>query len=62
VKAGLAPYSGIHLTIAPHPDLSSPIVNARLPDHVNSLRLAAAPDSKYYWHILPFDKGGEASY
>jgi hypothetical protein len=61
VKGGIAPYSGVHLTISTHPDLSSSIVDAKIPDHVNSFRLAVTPDSKYYWRILPFDKDGEAS-
>jgi hypothetical protein len=61
VKGGLAPYSGVHLKISRHPDLSSPIVDAKIPDHVNSFRLAVAPNSKCYWRLLPFDKDGEAS-
>ena len=61
VNNSLLPYSGVHLKISPHPDMADPIVDTKLPDHVTSFRLAVAPESTYYWRVLPFDKEGDVS-
>jgi Trehalase len=61
VHDSLLPFSGVHLRISPHQDMADPVLDIKLPEHVTSFRLAVAPESTYYWLVVPFDSDGEAS-
>ncbi len=61
VRNSLLPYRGVLLEISTHEDMRTPIVDVRLPDEVEYFRIAAAPDSTYYWRLGPFDKTSEIS-
>ena len=52
-------YLSVNLRVSPHEDMSRPLVDVDLPDHITSWRLAVLPEHKYYWQIIPRDENGD---
>ncbi len=59
VEESVLPYRGVLLEIGLQKDLRAPIISTELPDNVNYYRLAVAPDTDYYWRLVPFEKTGK---
>ena len=62
VRGKLVPYwnyLSVNLKVSANEDMSDPLVDVHLPDHITSWRLAVLPEHKYYWQIIPRDKDGD---
>jgi hypothetical protein len=45
---------GVNLKISPNEDMSQPIVDIRLGDGTTEYRVALAPNTQYFWSVVPF--------
>jgi hypothetical protein len=55
----LLPYAWLNLAVSLQENLENPIINVRLPEDKTSYQLAVAPDTNYYWAVIPADEQGE---
>src|SRR5215472_2437112 len=55
----LLPYAGVILRVSLQENLQNPFIDLRLPEDKTSFRLSVAPDTIYYWAVIPFDEHGE---
>ena len=59
VRGRLLPYwnyLSVNLKVSPNEDMSHPLVDVHLPDHITSWCLAVLPEHKYYWQIIPWTR------
>ena len=52
-------YLSVNLKVSSNEDMSKPLVDVDLPDHITSWRLAVPSEHKYYWQIIPRDENGD---
>src|ERR1019366_1559268 len=55
----LAPFRGVKLDISTHEDMGDAVVSAKLAEDEDSFQLAVAPDTTYFWRLIPFRANGE---
>ncbi|HEX4415958.1 MAG TPA: trehalase family glycosidase [Lacipirellulaceae bacterium] len=58
INPAFHPTAGVRIEISQHEDLSQPIISLDLPENQTSYRLAAAPQTIYYWRITPLETTG----
>ena len=58
INPAFHPTAGVRIEISQHEDLSQPIISLDLPENQTSYRLAAAPQTTYYWRMTPLETTG----
>jgi Trehalase len=52
-------YLSLNLKVSPNEDMSNPLTDVDLPDHITNWCLAVSPNHKYFWQIIPRDEKGD---
>ena len=47
------------LTVSKNKDMSEPLIDLTIPGNILTYRIAAVPETKYYWRVIPSDDKGE---